>query len=51
MKNSFTSNLDTFHFTSDFILTKRDVKELKNLFMRKRDLKKEKVRAYQGVIY
>ncbi len=51
MKNSFTSNLDTFHFTSDFILAKRDVKELKNLFKEKRDLKKEEVRAYQEVIY
>ncbi|KKN18006.1 hypothetical protein LCGC14_0960100 [marine sediment metagenome] len=51
MKSIFTSNLDTFHLASDFILTKREVKGLKNLFMKKRDLKKEKVRAYQGVIY
>ena len=51
MKNSFTSKMDTFCFTSDFILTKRDVKELKNLFLRKRDLKKEKIRAYQRAIH
>ncbi|KKM92485.1 hypothetical protein LCGC14_1217910, partial [marine sediment metagenome] len=50
-KNSFTSKMDTFCFTSDFILTKRDVKELKNLFLRKNDLKKEKIRAYQRVIH
>ncbi|HEC36715.1 hypothetical protein LCGC14_0517780 [marine sediment metagenome] len=51
MKNSFTSKMDTFCFTSDFTLTREDVRVLKNIFLRKRDLKKDKIRAYQRAIH